>query len=219
MIVSIADDEFFESVCRIYQTLLAGSDLIVDWCKLDVGQRRFLMHLIGHHVCAVERTKVNVATAQNDGTSVLPVFSSFFEHSCNPNTVLVTSDQSAVAVTIRPIQKNQKLTVSLLRDDQLNLPDFMRRMYLHKQFNMLCKCERCSKLAALDSKIWLSEQFKMDIENDSHFEHKMQKMRKKLTQQCVKYLSGQHGWCEDVSLAMSTYCRLLREKFYLNLQN
>lgn len=187
--------------------------------------RRFLMHLIGHHMCALRFPKVNVVIGENDGTVVYPVFAYFFKHSCYPNVALVTSDRSVVAVTIRPIQKNEPLTISYLADSVYDDIKFARRLVLRKHFNLRCECERCEQKNPeafyVPSKQGLSQQFQDDCENESHFHHKMQKMRKKLTTECVKFLNGngRDKWNDDIDLATSTYVRLLREKYYLNLQH
>lgn len=187
--------------------------------------RRFLMHLIGHHMCALRYPKTNVEIGENDGVVVYPVFSDFFKHSCYPNVVLVTSDRSVVAVTIRPIQKNEPLTISYLPDSVFDDIRFARRLVLREKFNVRCECERCGErnpeMLYMSLKQGLSQQFEDDCGNESHFHHKMQKMRKKLTMECVKYLNGngRDKWNDDTDLVTSTYVRLLREKYYLNLQH
>lgn len=189
--------------------------------------RRFLSHLIGQHMCALRYPKVNVEIGENDGTIVYPLFADFFAHSCYPNVALVTSNRAIVAVTIRPIEKNEPLTISYLRDFTFEDIGCARQMWLRENFNVRCDCERCVEQAHpeknynVQSKHGLSHQFYDDCENESHFEQKMQKMRKKLTTECVKYLNanGRDQWNDDTSLATSTYIRLLREKYYLNLQH
>lgn len=200
--------------------MLMDNDSFSDSIELP-DQLRFLMHLIGHHICALRYSNVNVAVGMNDGTSVYPMVGTFFRHSCKPNVALVTSDQSIVAVTVRPIESNEELTVSYLPDAALDSITFLRKIILHEQYNIRCKCERCASNieTSRPSGYILSQQFKDDIENESHFHHKMQKLRKRLTQECVKYLnaSGRAKWNEDMSLAMSTYVRLIRDKYYLNI--
>lgn len=206
----------------IYKTLMDNDEFSA---RIDLpDHRRFLMHLIGHHMCALRYPKLNVEISENDGTIVHSIFADFFKHSCNPNVVLVTSDRSIVAVTIRPIQKNEPLTVSYLPDSVFDDIGFARRLMLREKFKVLCKCERCEQkkpgTVYIPSKQGLSQQFQKDCENDSHFHHKMQSMRKKLSMDCVKFLNRNGGdtWNDDIDLVTTTYVRLLREKFYLNLQ-
>lgn len=175
-------------------------------------------------MCALRFPKVNVEIGENDGTVVHPVFADFFKHSCYPNVVLVTSAKSVVAVTIRPIQKNEPLTISYLPNAAFDDIGFARRLVLREKFKIRCKCERCEQkkpeTVYIPSKQGISQQFQDDCEDDSHFHHKMQKMRKRLTGECVKFLSrnGSDKWNDDIDLVTTTYVRLLRDKFYLNLQ-
>lgn len=195
--------------------------------RMELPEHRlFLQHLIGHHMCALRFSKQNVEIGDNDGTVVYSGLQDFFPHSCFPNVVLLTSDQSVVAVTIRPIQKNEPLTISYLPDSVLDDIPFARRMLLREKFKLNCDCERCVPPNGegpnyVQPKRGLSPQFYDDCGNDSHFHHKMQKMRKKLTAECVKYLNanGRDKWNDDIDLVTSTYVRLLREKYYLNLQH
>lgn len=193
--------------------------------RIDLpDHRRFLMHLIGHHMCALQYTKVNVVIGENDGTVLYPLFADFFNHSCYPNVALVTSARSVVAVTIRPVRKNEPLTISYLPNAVFDDIGFARRLILNEKFNIRCKCVRCEQkhpeTVYIPSKQGLSHQFRDDCENDSHFHHKMQKMRKKLTVECVKFLNRNGGdtWNDDIDFVTTIYARLLREKYYLNLQ-
>lgn len=217
-----SDDDFTDVIGDIYKTLMDNDEFSA---RIDLpDHRRFLMHLIGHHMCALRHPKLNVEIGENDGTIVHSIYADFFKHSCYPNVTLVTSDRSVVAVTIRPIQKNEPLTVSYLPNSLVYDIAFARRLVLREKFKIQCKCERCeqkkSETVYNPSKQGLSQQFQDECENDSHFHHKMQKMRKKLTMECVKFLNrnGGDSWNDDVDLVTTTYARLLREKFYLNLQ-
>lgn len=216
------DDDFVDDVTRIHKMLMDNDDFSE---KFELPEQlRFLMHLIGHHMCALQYSDVKVAAGMNDGTSVYPIVGTFFRHSCVPNVALVTSDQSVIAVTIRPILSKEELTVSYLSDDALDNITFVRKMILREEYNFRCKCERCASGTGMfgssrNTSSILPQQFKDDIENESHFHHKMQKMRRKLTNECLKYLdaSGRLQRNEDISLAINTYVRLLREKYYLNI--
>lgn len=183
---------------------------------------RFLMHLIGHHICAVRYGMVAAGIGDNDGTSIYPIVGRFFEHSCYPNAVLVTSDRSSIAVTIRPIEKGEKVTISYL-PDELNLSTGDRRQHLLERYRILCKCERCegTTTVAYNSKNKLSQQSKNDIGNPSNLDPKKATKRRKLTEQCVEYLNsnGRDKWCDNINLVLHTYMHLLRTKHYLNLQH
>lgn len=211
------DDHFMGELTSIYRMCVDNEEFNE---KLDLPEHyRFLMHLIGHHMCALHYSNVCVGIGENDGTSVYPVFSGLFRHSCFPNVALVTSDQLVVAVTIRPVQENQELTVSYMSYDALGTDTFIRRMILEEQFNIRCKCERCENRTTMVTLSGLNRKFIEETKNESNFQPKMQKIRKNLTQTCVKYLSANVKWSDKIGLVMSTYYRLIREKYYLKLHN
>lgn len=176
----------------------------------------------GHHICALHHTASNVAPGENDGTSVHSIIGKFFSHSCYPNAVLVTSDRTTVAVTIRPIEKDEEVTISYL-SDELNRSTKNRRKYLLERYKLMCFCKRCTEPSTVvyDSKAALPQQQKNEIRNATYRDPKKQAKRRKLTMACTKYLStnGQERWCDDLSLVLHTYMNLLRTKYYFNLQH
>lgn len=185
---------------------------------------RFLMHLIGHHICAIRYGTVGASIGENDGTMIYPIVGRFFNHSCYPNAILVTSDRHSIAITIRPIEKGEKVTIAYL-PDELNLPTRERRQHLLEQYRILCMCERC-EITVVTSHDCCNGQHKMDeqsksnIKNQCNLDPKKQPKRRKLTNQCVKYLNrnGRDEWCSNISMVLHAYMHLLRTKHYLNLQ-
>lgn len=182
---------------------------------------RFLMHLIGHHICALQYAAINSAVGENCGTSIYSVVGRFFGHSCKPNAILVTKDRTTVAITILPIEKGEKITISYLQDDELNRSAKYRRKCLLERYQIQCKCQRCTMPATIsyNSKTALAHQMKTELRNVSHRDPKKQAKRRKLTANCVKYLnsSGREVWNDDMSLVLRAYMNLLRIKYYLNL--
>ncbi|XP_031617007.1 uncharacterized protein LOC116336923 [Contarinia nasturtii] len=185
------------------------------------AHERFLMHLIGHHICALQYAANNSNIGHNCGTTIYAIVGGFLGHSCKPNAVLVTSDRKTVAVTIRPIEKGEEITISYLQDDELDRSSKYRRKCLLERYKIQCKCQRCTTPAtiAYNSKASLTQQLRMELRNVSYRDPKKQAKRRKLTQNCVKYLNtnGRARWNDDMSLVLHTYIHLLRIKYYLNL--
>lgn len=196
------------------------NDELAELFEVD-DHERFLMHLIGHHICALQYAPPIVAAGENDGTSIYSIIGRFFGHSCFPNAVLVTSDRSTVAITIRPIEKNEEVTVSYLSNDELDRSTKYRRKCLIERYRLMCFCKRCSEMSTVvyNSKTKLSQQQKNEFRNASNREPKKQAKRRKLTVACTKYLitNGREKWCDDLSLVLHTYTQLLRTKYDLNL--
>ncbi|XP_055301220.1 SET and MYND domain-containing protein DDB_G0273591-like [Sitodiplosis mosellana] len=194
-----------------------------DFAELfeDDDHERFLRHLIGHHICALQYATPNVCIGENDGTSVHSIIGRFFFHSCYPNAVLVTSDRSTVAVTIRPIEKGEEVTVSYL-PDELNRSTKYRRKWLLVQYNLMCFCSRCTQPAtAASNATALSKLQKNELRNASNRDPKKQAKRRNLTVACTKYLNanGREQWCDDIYYMLHAYIQLLCTKYYLNLKH
>lgn len=216
--VDFLDEEIKEKISRIHQAFMNNENFRDKLNSTEYN--RFLMHLIGHHICAIRYSNVCVETGVNDGTLVHPIVGRFFRHSCYPNVALVTSDRSIVAITIRPIQTEEELTVSYMSNDMLDSYNFMRRMFLADKYNFRCKCERCRRIQNNNyTQFTLDKQFMEEIEHQTNFQPKMQTMRKKLTETCLKYLSVADGWSDELYTVMSTYNRLIRDKYYLNIHH
>lgn len=209
-----------EHIKRVYERFM-DHDEFAELFE-DEDHQRFLMHLIGHHCNALRQIASNSAEGEDDGTSVYSILGGFFSHSCYPNTVLVTSDQNTVAVTIRPIERGEEVTISYL-SDELNRSTKYRRKCLLERYSLMCFCKRCSEPTAVEykSKTLLSQQQKSDFRNASNRDPKKQAKRRKLTVTCIKYLNtnGKERWNDDMSLVLHTYIHLLRTKYYLNLQH
>lgn len=189
----------------------------------EITHDRFLMHLIGHHICAIRYGIVGASIGENDGTVIYPIVGRFFPHSCYPNAVLVTSDRMSIAITIRPIEEGEKVTIAYF-PDELELPIRERRQHLLEQYRILCMCERCDVITqaadnGLEAQKKVYEQSKRNIANPSNVDPKKQPHRQKQTNRCIKYLeeNGRDKWCKKMSLKLHTYMQLLRTKHYFNL--
>lgn len=183
-------------------------------------QRRFLMHLIGHHMYALHYSVPGVLIGENDGTTIYPIVGGFFRHSCNPNAVLVTSGRSTIAVTIQPVKEGDEITICYI-PDELEYSKKNRQKSLRKQYKFECKCERCISPATMApaSTGSLDAQFKNDIRKPRSFESMNLPKRNKLMKKCVKYLekSDPENWSDEKCSVLLAYTRFLRTQFYLNL--
>lgn len=192
-----------------------------DLCELfvDIRHDRFLMHLIGHHICAIKYATASVEIGVNDGTSIYPIVGRFFRHSCYPNAVLVTFDRSIIVLTIRPIKKDEEITISYM-PDELDQSTKDRRKYLLERYRFFCMCERCNDSATVENgSKSKNQQYK--VQNSFDLDPKKTMNRRKVTTQCIAYFNdnGREKWCNKTSKMLHTYMHVLRSKYYLNLQH
>lgn len=194
---------YHEHIKRVLQAFMEND----DFSELFKAREHelFLMHLI-HHICSLHCTATNVSVGENDGTAIYSIVGGFFSHSCKPNVILITSDRSTVAVTIRPIEQGEEVTISYLLDE-LDRSSKYRKKCLLGRYEFQCKCQRCASSTSVsyNSKTALTQQSKNELRNVSHHDPKKQAKRRNLTQICVKYLkvNGRENWndgCYDGSV-------------------
>lgn len=208
---------FFKNILRIHEAILEGEDF--DELFEQLAHRRFLMHLIGHHMYALHYSVPGVLIGENDGTTIYPIVGGLFRHSCNPNAVLVTSGRSTIAVTIQPIKMGDEITISYM-PEELEYSKKNRQKSLLKQYKFQCKCKRCTSPATMTQsrEVSLDAKFKNDIRKPRNFELMNISKRNSLMNKCVKYLDkcDPETWNDKKCLVLLAYTRFLRTKYYLN---
>jgi len=91
-------------------------------------------------------SKMNLASSETDDGSGLWINSSFFNHSCIPNTTSWTFGDLMVIMCSRYTKAGEEVTVSYVSTDK-NLRD---RQEVMKSFNFICQCELCTMQDGLD---------------------------------------------------------------------
>lgn len=109
--------------------------------------RRFLMHLVGHHVeINLHQSYYEIKEFENEHGdkqqrrlySQVGLFLRYFNHSCSPNVYPIDVNGDTVYVVVRPIQAGEQLRVSYYSFHWHPLEERKRDA---KTIN--CKCERC----------------------------------------------------------------------------
>lgn len=107
--------------------------------------RRFLMHLVFHHLCAMKCSVFNSTVLGFDNVtekSDCLIIGTNFGHSCAPHLTLQMIDGHAVMITVRPIKSGQRVLLS--QNDMIILEDVEERQHeLQQDFGWKCDCERC----------------------------------------------------------------------------
>lgn len=106
----------------------------------SMEKRRFLMHLILHHLLVIRTNGI----ISGHPWSVMSVFNvlSMLNHSCAPNLYHPRRGKQQYCVTIRPIQKGQQLFISYLSPNDWSTME-QRQQKLKYSWDFDCICERC----------------------------------------------------------------------------
>lgn len=137
----------------IYQLLMGQPDVAVFFHS--EAHKRFLKHLIGHHLIVIKYSVQRYQVKSNsinfagehcdiDYEHRMSIQSSYFNHSCMPNAYLTSKNGATVCVVLRPIRKNEQVYVPY--DIPILLASTQERQHFFKsKFNFRCKCERCNE--------------------------------------------------------------------------
>lgn len=140
---------FTTQICFVYETLMNHPTI---WPLFETEKhKRFLMHLIGHHLCVVQS---NTGALMHNATSPFGVAQSmrenlsllvnYFNHSCVPNLFIISSDDLNVCITLRPIKAGDQLFVYYFRNDLLKHNSADRQKFLRTICEFDCDCEKCN---------------------------------------------------------------------------
>lgn len=125
-------------VKKIYEYLAMLPRVNVRFGTME--KRRFLMHLILHHLLVI-RTNGIISGHPWSSMSVFNVLS-MLNHSCAPNLYHPRRGKQQFCVTIRPIQKGQQLFISYLSPNDWSTME-QRQYKLKHSWGFDCICERC----------------------------------------------------------------------------
>lgn len=182
----------------------------------SVEKRRFLMHLILHHLLVIQTNGI----VSGDPWSVVSVFNvlSMLNHSCAPNLYHPRLGKQQYCVTIRPIRKGEQLFISYLSPNDRSTTE-QRHQKLKYSWGFECKCERCdcTKQPIHDGPtINIVQQIQSDpfyqfiLENDGNSDEESE-----LFEYCLKFLNkyGNMQWslqmCSITSIFMNLYIERL----------
>lgn len=124
------------------------------------AHRRFLMHLIQHHIVMILHGSFNKRFAPIGGEGITDTYINIvakqFNHSCMPNVCHALKGGSISCTAIRPIKKGEEIFISYL-----TLNDFAseerRRQKLKERVD--CTCVRCKRKLKSDRQMELDSNF------------------------------------------------------------
>lgn len=99
--------------------------------------KRFLMHLIWHHICILRTNCFGIRhpKVQSDLVTSIRIHASLFNHSCVPNVLHVSHGNVMIGFVLRPVKKGEQLFIHYDRD--VDIVD------LQHTCNFQCKCTKC----------------------------------------------------------------------------
>lgn len=191
--------------------------------------RRFLMHLIGHHLQINLRQAYSASKPieDDDGRvhlrklySQVGLLLGFIKHSCSPNVFPIDRDGDTVFAVVRPIQAGEELFI--------NYYGFhwdMKGENGYRENVSNCRCERCE--GRMPSNVEIEQ-----LTSDPDFRfmcyyHRSldeeiidAKIFDALKKRCIRLLSN-HGrmvWCTDFSFAFCLYTKVLTAEYSGTIQ-
>lgn len=211
------DVKLASKIYFIYHLLMGQRD-VAAFFHSEV-HKRFLQHLIGHHLIVIKYSiqRVTCETGREDiltGNKQeidyewrMSIPASYFNHSCAPNAYILSQKGYTVCLVVRPIRKNEQICVtydaSLLSQEKTK-----RQQILQTKFNFQCKCQRCqspqlesSSLKSndyiardLDFQYFCNEIKNATINLDLHL---VDSLRSKSFEMLKKY--GKASWCRQIN--------------------
>lgn len=206
------EEDFIFDAYKIYNTIISVSKFSDLFNTLT--KRRFLQHLVLHHVLVTARNRFqfDVEGDQIRITDISPM-TCMFNHSCAPNVFNHMIYSQAVFITIRPIKQGDQLFVSYLGEETNNSSEY-RRNALANNFGFLCECDKCIPHCLLADRA--------TMESDSNFEYlkrtyttafndKVQRTSLKVA--CIRFLNkyGHLPWSNEMNFVSLCYLKWLFE--------
>lgn len=194
-----------------YISMLASLREIFDTPK----KIRFLMHLIGQHICIISNNAFKSTTQRS-----VYLTQSYFNHSCSPNLIHYRYQNKSICITSRPIEKGEQLFISYLALDHVT--EF-RQNHLYENYGFRCKCERCEpcfRSIASDKRKFpnimkeildLAVSMKNLTGTSKCFDKKIVLQRKEM---CIEFLSkyGRLHWNDQIQVVTQDLMKFLEEE-------
>ncbi|XP_055298559.1 uncharacterized protein LOC129566545 [Sitodiplosis mosellana] len=213
------DVQFPQIVFGVYKILLEIPK--VQTMFTSKRHRRFLMHLVGHHVEINIRQAYVAVEDMEDGNkkvekrtlySQVGVMLGYFHHSCSPNVWPIDRNGDTIYIVICPIQAGQQLFVSNYSFHWNDPTKYYQRMS-----EIDCKCERCKGLRppeaetlafSSDPDFELIESCEIRSESDCIDSKRFDILK----ETCVKLLKkyGNMIWCTELGIVIVVYMHLLK---------
>lgn len=178
----------------------------------SMEKRRFLMHLILHHLLVI-RTNGIISGHPWSAMSVFNVLS-MLNHSCAPNLYHPRQGKQQYCVTIRPIQKGQQLFISYLSPNDWSTME-QRQQKLKYSWGFDCICERCDAQQSIEDE---PSSIIQQIQTDPFYQFVLTNYGNadkecELFECCLKFLNkyGHLQWSMQIFAITGTFMNLYAE--------
>lgn len=135
---------YLEQAYLFYQLLLEQNEM-TTFFRTD-AHRRFLMHLVQHHISMILHGAYNKRIVPIGGVNITGTYfnivAKHLNHSCIPNVCHILKDGSINCVVIRPIKKGEELFISYVTLHDFQSEAQRRLVLMHRYVE--CDCKRCN---------------------------------------------------------------------------
>lgn len=208
-------------ICLLHRTLLNQPELAAFF--KTKSHKRFLMHLIYHHILIIAHATQTIRYKSSDGKLVikshqLSITASYFNHSCVPNVCITHKNGFVTCVTIRPIRKNDQLFVTYIDNiDDIFSCKIDRQEELMTKYNFQCECELCSSNETISMEQlqldpdykFIRLMFKTESLAKNLYNHQQIELMK---EKCVSFLTKNEWWTWSIEIVYiaKVFCYLIR---------
>lgn len=209
-VYSCDEKDIFIDAQKIYTQLLLTPSIKMLFDSVE--KRRFLKHLVVHHLLVTLRNRFQSTTKDNqlEITEIAPM-ACLFNHSCAANVFNHVVGNQVVFITIRPIKTGEQLFISYLGEETDNTIEF-RRSFLMDNFGFLCKCDKCQPHCLLADRMRMKSdpQFKY-VQRAYGSAYAEQSKRRMLKDVCARFLRkyGHLPWSEELNFVTLCYLKWL----------
>lgn len=205
--------------CKSKDTIHVVFKLLLQNTKINqtfsaINHRRFLMHLIGHHLCVIERNLKPVSTFDIGKNYYVCILASYINHSCSPNVIFTDNNNLCVCKAVRPIQKGEQLFVHYYQHETTT-PFESSKSQLLKQFGFKCKCEQCNcrQISAIDRQMINTDPLWLILKDENPFTAILGSNKvhsQKIKDMCEQFLQkyGRTIWSSELCYVVGLYSGL-----------
>lgn len=186
--------------------------ILVDMPKVrsvfnTIQKQQFLKHLVAKHNHIMRQ---NMISAYKDDhceiNSTLSLVFSLFSHECSPALFNFKDAGQEICITMRPVKKGQILSMSYAYRWR-NHATIQRQMVLFKNFNFLCKCDKCRPNFKLSNVIkCLKDPLYQFLRCNRNADLYNETIRTNIRGKCIKLLNKYgHNWFPELDFIIEMF--------------
>lgn len=181
---------------------------------VSTGNRRFLMHLIGHHYYVSQIKTTNQFFH-------ISLMYQYFNFSCAPNVTKLPFEGQVVYFTVRPIEKGTPLQLAYQMID-ITVAKMERQRSIWDQEKIICTCMRCTDGEELTSPMQRHQMisdpdFQYVVHSPLEIDQFLQ-IQKILNVKCISFLEKYRKitWCQEIGIVFNTYIQIIQALLVTN---